>query len=704
MRKDIQVKIKKILAVGLASFMAFTSVPYMSAANNVYASDLTDSGSVNNPAIIDETTKFTGCSVDLEDNIHLKFYFEMPDARYNSYKSNASSKVAFTLGGETVEVALSKATPVSSKEENSITIGTYSVTCPVLAKQMADVITANLTVGGVDYASATYSVKEYGEYIINHPGNYDESAIATVKAMLNYGGYSQEYFGYNTANLANANCKKADYTSTRNSIAAGSVYTSCEKDSSWAYDFGDNFKPAYIRYIINDSVDYEILFYNGIDALKTHTITFKNSLGNKSYQSENVTMNGTQYVKVTIPKLHARELCDNIRVGVYDNGTFIGSFTISPKNYMYQVVQGNGVSESLKSLMYALYDYYSASRAYYDPNHLTAATGLTFGDFVYNREVFAGQGSIVITGYTGSGTTVTIPSKIENYPVYAIGDGTHSIFDGNANAGNITNIVIPYGVTNIKKLAFAYFKEPIDVTLNTNYWDSSYSTPNYPYVQGFGGNCTANIPNTLQSVGDGAFTGIRVSQNSQNTTVTADVDGNVYQGTILKSASDYSGFVGRLRINSNVTEIAPYAVYGCDNYQYVDLPNTLTKIGEYAFYRCSNLRGTYNDYIMIGSTGYDVLRIPASCSTAERFAFFGCDAIRYIQLMIVPEGSQNSNTSNDTYFVYKKYTFGRYMAFSLNRVFDNLSGDNDNRLRIFNAAGVEISDSFGDLMNDGNGV
>jgi hypothetical protein len=72
--------------------------------------------------------------------------------------------------------------------------------------------------------------------------------------------------------------------------------------------------------------------------------------------------------------------------------------------------------------------------------------------------------------------------------------------------------------------------------------------------------------------------------------------------------------------------------------------------------------------------------------------------------MIVPEGSQNSNTSNDTYFVYKKYTFGRYMAFSLNRVFDNLSGDNDNRLRIFNAAGVEISDSFGDLMNDGNGV
>ncbi len=700
MRKDIQVKIKKILAVGLASFMAFTSVPYMSAANNVYASDLTDSGSVNEPWNgNNDTITFKGCSVDLEDNIHLKFYLNMADADYTSNKSK--SKVVFTVGGETTEVAMEDATKVSDN--------LYSITCPVFAKQMADDVKAEYQVlDAGDYvksAEATYSVKEYGEYIISHPDVYGESAVTTVKAMLNYGGYSQEYFGYNTENLANANCKKEDYSSTADSILSGYVYTSYEKAAGWSYDFGDSFKPAYIRYMINDSVDFEILFYNGIDALKNHTITFKDSFGNTSYQSENVTMNGTQYVKVTIPKLHARELCDNIQVWVYDNGTAVGSFTISPKNYMYQVITGSPVDLPLQLLMSSLYDYYKESKAYYDLHNVEAAEGLTSGDFVYNRKVFGGQIYVEITGYKGSGPVVNIPKQIDSYNVEYVGDGTHSIFDGNENVAKITKIVIDNNVKHIRKLAFAYFKEPIDVNVSTNYWDSS-NYPIYPYVQGFGGQCTANIPNSLISVGDGAFTGIKVSQNSHNTTVTADVDGNVYQGTILKSASDFSSEVDRLRINSDVTEIAPYAVYGCANYKYVVLPETLTKIGEYAFYRCNNLRGSYSgsnrDYIMINSTAYDVLRIPANCKTAERFAFFGCTNLNLIQLMVVPAGSQNSNTSNDTYFNYKKYTFGKYMSSEFEKVLNNLNGDNSGRLRIFNSAEVEISDSFGDLMNSGN--
>ncbi|MCR5518342.1 MAG: leucine-rich repeat domain-containing protein, partial [Lachnospiraceae bacterium] len=577
MRKDIQVKIKKILAVGLASFMAFTSVPYMSAANNVYASDLADSGTVDNPYNgNDNTITFKGCSVDLEDNIHLKFYLNMADDTYTSNKSK--SKVVFTVGGETTEVAMNYATKVSDN--------LYSITCPVFAKQMADDVTAEFQVlDAGDYvtsAAATYSVKEYGEYIISHPGDYGESVVTTVKAMLNYGGYSQQYFGYNTENLANANCKKEDYSSTANSILSGYAYTSWEKVDGWSYDFGDSFKPAYIRYMINDSVDFEILFYNGIDALKNHTITFKDSAGNKSYQSENVTMNGTQYIKVTIPKLHARKLCDNIQVWVYDNGIAAGSFTISPKNYMYQVIAGKpSVDVPLQLLIASLYDYYKESKAYYDQYNVAAAEGLTSGDFVYNRIVFGGQIYVEITGYTGSGPVVNIPKQIDSYNVEYVGDGTHSIFDGNKNVANITQIVIDNNVKHIRKLAFAYFKEPIDVNLNTNYWNATNS-PIYPYVQGFGGQCTANIPNSLISVGDGAFTGIKVSQNSHNTTVTADVDGNVYQGTVLKSASDFSEVVGRLRINSNVTEIAPYAVYGCANYNYVVLPETLTKIGEYA--------------------------------------------------------------------------------------------------------------------------
>ncbi len=82
----------------------------------------------------------------------------------------------------------------------------YKFTVNVDAKEMTDEFTAQVVAGdGRRGELYTVSVKEYADQIINaEEGTYSDETIALVKAMLVYGGYAQEYFDYNTDNLASA--------------------------------------------------------------------------------------------------------------------------------------------------------------------------------------------------------------------------------------------------------------------------------------------------------------------------------------------------------------------------------------------------------------------------------------------------------------------------------------------------------------------
>lgn len=147
---------------------------------------------------------FTSASISLAGDIGINFYAQLSD----DIIADEGAYMAFTIAGRTQTVPLSQAT-----QEN----GTYRFSCAVNAKQMTDTVTAQMyTSAGAVGSAKTYSVKEYADrlfaYIESTGTTAFDSVVPLVKAMLNYGAYSQLCFGYNTNALANADLAETDKT------------------------------------------------------------------------------------------------------------------------------------------------------------------------------------------------------------------------------------------------------------------------------------------------------------------------------------------------------------------------------------------------------------------------------------------------------------------------------------------------------------
>lgn len=102
-----------------------------------------------------------------------------------------------------------------------------------------------------------------------------------------------------------------------------------------------------------------------------------------------------------------------------------------------------------------------------DSSSFTAASAANYNGFTYTT---SSSGEVAITGYTGSDTTITIPSEIDSKPVTKIDmnafykssvtnvtlPDTLTFIGADAFSGSkITSIIIPVGVTEISIDAFA---------------------------------------------------------------------------------------------------------------------------------------------------------------------------------------------------------------------------------------------------------
>src|SRR5665213_3302928 len=183
------------------------------------------------------------------------------------------------------------------------------------------------------------------------------------------------------------------------------------------------------------------------------------------------------------------------------------------------------------------------------------------------------NGAITITGYTGPGGAVTIPSAINGLPVTRIGDKAFYY------CSSLTSVAIPNSVTSIGDFAF---------------WECRGLT-------------SVTIPNSVISIGDFAFADSSLFNVTIGNSVTSIGDEAFEDCHSLTSVT----------IGNSVTNIGGSAFYLCSRLTNAIIGNSVTSIGDGAFGICSNLTGvTFPDSVTI--IGYD--------------AFFGCSSLTNVTI------------------------------------------------------------------------
>jgi hypothetical protein len=192
-------------------------------------------------------------------------------------------------------------------------------------------------------------------------------------------------------------------------------------------------------------------------------------------------------------------------------------------------------------------------------------------DFTYTNI----NGAITITGYTGPGGNVTIPSTIDGLPVTSVGDAAFrrldsvssvtipdsvtKIEDGGAPEGgafgfciSLTNATVGSSVTNIGDFAFVFCGRLTGVTVG-----QSVTRIGAEAFRGCTRLTSIILPNKLVSIEEGAFWSC--------TSLTNLSFGNV------------------------VTNIGNSAFWDCSGLSNMTIPESVLEIGEGAFGFCTNL-------------------------------------------------------------------------------------------------------------------
>ncbi len=181
----------------------------------------------------------------------------------------------------------------------------------------------------------------------------------------------------------------------------------------------------------------------------------------------------------------------------------------------------------------------------------------------------------------------------------------------------LTNVVIPYEVSEIKDHAFSGFDSVTSVEIPSGV--TSIGT----YAFSRCSNLTrVEISDSMTSIGNCAFdnctslTSITVSENNEY--YSSDERGVLFnkdKTTLIQypEGNTETSYV----IPNSVTSIVNVAFYNCTNLADVSMGNNVTSIGNYAFYGCTNLAS---------------INIPDSVTSIGYHAFSGCESLTSIEL------------------------------------------------------------------------
>ena len=250
------------------------------------------------------------------------------------------------------------------------------------------------------------------------------------------------------------------------------------------------------------------------------------------------------------------------------------------------------------------------------------ATEYTSGDYKYTL----GGSNVTITGYIGSGGTVSIPSYIDGYKVTAIGDGA---FYGNTN---ITEVTISNYVTYLGQNAFRNCTGLTTASIGSGVekMGNQYNSYQQGCFQGCINLKSVTISEGVKEIGLCNFSGcsslqrvtipksvsiIKPQAFNECSSLTYAYISNGVQ-TIDSSAFSNNTSLTDLYIGNTVQTIGESAFSGCKNLPGVNIPDSVTVIGQNAFRNCTGLT--------TASIGSGVEKMGNQYNSYQQGCFQGC--------------------------------------------------------------------------------
>ncbi len=306
------------------------------------------------PKMSSTDAKLSGCSLTITDQIMLNFHITMS----SSLRSNTSAIVHIVLpNGKYADYKLSEGI-LDTKNAN-----TYIYPCEVPAAYMNTAISAKIiipsdtAVPSKESEAFNCSVKTYADAMLKNSGSYTANEIDLLKAMLNYGGYAQKYFGINPYNLVNNNL----YTQANNPVNTAPSGITVKNPNTIASN--NNLKFIGSSVVCESATSLRLYFKIGATAnpeeLKNR-LKVKAVYNNKQYNCVGEVIDGV-YV-ITLQNIKAADLDFNYSFTITDTASSANTltFTYSPMNYIAAAQQSGNTN--LVNLTRALYYYNQAAK------------------------------------------------------------------------------------------------------------------------------------------------------------------------------------------------------------------------------------------------------------------------------------------------------------------------------------------------------
>lgn len=267
-----------------------------------------------------------------------------------------------------------------------------------------------------------------------------------------------------------------------------------------------------------------------------------------------------------------------------------------------------------------------------------SASAATDGEWQYEIE----NGGATITGFIGTGRTISVPSKVGGERVKKV-----NALNTNNSKTSVTSVSFASGIeeigTGVCKGYLALERVSLPDTLVKIGSDAFYGCASLTGV---------TIPNTVSTIGANAFNGCS-SLISADLSCKATVipDGLFFGCKSLNTISfpSYITDIGiaafrdcrslpALSLPDTVKTIGKEAFYGCGSIAKLSLPTELKTIGENAFQDCTKITEifipnkvkTISDEAFSGCTSLECAYIGSSVNVIKKYIFSGCNNLKTI--------------------------------------------------------------------------